>query len=320
MIIVTGATGFIGSNIAKSLNSQGRTDLVLVDDFSDRGKRSNWSNLLFQIALPHDQLFHWFEENNDKVTYVIHMGAITDTMCTDMDFINRMNLEYTKSLWVYCSHYKIPFIYASSASTYGDGKCGYQDSSEKIFELMPLNHYAASKQQFDIFATHRANPPFDELDSPPKWYGLKFFNVYGPGEWHKEKMASVVLHAWQDVLKTDTVHLFKSYKEGIADGEQMRDFVYVKDICNVILWLMKEEPEEGIYNLGTGQARSYNDLARAVFKALDLRPEISYIEMPEELKDKYQYFTEADMSKLRAAGYKEDFYSLEEGVYEYINE
>jgi ADP-L-glycero-D-manno-heptose 6-epimerase len=310
MIVVTGAAGFIGSYVARYLNEQGISDLVLVDYFKNETSE-NWKNLQVVERMDPSSLLAWISENNEKIEYIIHMGAITDTMATDVDLVYSHNTEYTKALWIFCTHFKIPFIYASSAATYGDGAMGYEDDQERIDELQPLNLYAHSKQDFDLFALSNL--------TPPNWHGLKFFNVYGPGESHKGRMASVIYHAKNQILLGKKVSLFKSYNEKFKDGEQLRDFVYVKDIAKVIYWILKKLPESGIYNLGTGKARSFLDLARSVFAAMDLEENIEFIEMPEELRDKYQYFTEAKMEKLRNAGYEEEFTSLEDGVRDYLN-
>jgi ADP-L-glycero-D-manno-heptose 6-epimerase len=310
MIVVTGAAGFIGSYVAKYLNEQGISDLVLVDYFKNETSE-NWKNLQVVEKMDPSSLLAWISENNEKIEYIIHMGAITDTMATDVDLVYSHNTEYTKALWIFCTHFKIPFIYASSAATYGDGTMGYEDDQERIDELQPLNLYAHSKQDFDLFALSNL--------TPPNWHGLKFFNVYGPGESHKGRMASVIYHAKNQILLGKKVSLFKSYNEKFKDGEQLRDFVYVKDIAKVIHWILKKLPESGIYNLGTGKARSFLDLARSVFAAMDLEENIEFIEMPHELRDKYQYFTEAKMEKLRNAGYEEEFTSLEDGVRDYLN-
>jgi len=310
MIVVTGAAGFIGSYVARYLNEQGISDLVLVDYFKNETSE-NWKNLQAVEKMDPSSLLAWISENNEKIECIIHMGAITDTMATDVDLVYSHNTEYTKALWIFCTHFRIPFIYASSAATYGDGAMGYEDDQERIDELQPLNLYAHSKQDFDLFALNNL--------TPPNWHGLKFFNVYGPGESHKGRMASVIYHAKNQILLGKKVSLFKSYNEKFKDGEQLRDFVYVKDIAKVIYWILKKLPASGIYNLGTGKARSFLDLARSVFAAMDLEENIEFIEMPHELRDKYQYFTEAKMEKLRNAGYEQEFTSLEDGVRDYLN-
>ncbi len=207
--------------------------------------------------------------------------------------------------------HRIPLVYASSAATYGAGELGYADSHDLPFELKPLNPYGVSKNEFDKWA-------LKQEDQPPFWAGLKFFNVYGPNEYHKERMASVIFHSFNQIKRDGVVKLFKSHRPDFADGQQLRDFVYVKDVLKVCYWLMEHRPASGLYNLGTGKARSFADLVKATFTGLDLPARIEYIDMPEDIRDKYQYFTEAKMEKLRAAGYKNAFYSLEEGVVDYV--
>lgn len=310
MLIITGAAGFIGSVVASALNKAGREDLVLVDDFSKTFKSKNYAHVKYLKCIDRMHLLTEIEALG-QIECVIHLGARTDTTETDVTLFDRLNLNYTKSLWQFCAKHNTPFIYASSAATYGLGEFGYEDNHDICKQLQPLNAYGNSKNDFDIWALQQDN-------QPPTWYGLKFFNVYGPNEYHKGRMASVIFHTHRQILKTGEMKLFRSHHPDFKDGEQMRDFVYVKDVAKVITFLMKGQAENGIYNLGTGTARTFWDLAANTFKAMHLDPNISFIDTPADLRDKYQYFTEANMSKLRRAGYTEPFATLEEGIADYV--
>ena len=310
MLIITGAAGFIGSVVASALNKAGREDLVLVDDFSKTFKSKNYAHIKYLKCIDRMHLLTEIEALG-QIECVIHLGARTDTTETDVTLFDRLNLNYTKSLWQFCAKHNTPFIYASSAATYGLGEFGYEDNHDICKQLQPLNAYGNSKNDFDIWALQQDN-------QPPTWYGLKFFNVYGPNEYHKGRMASVIFHTHRQILKTGEMKLFRSHHPDFKDGEQMRDFVYVKDVAKVITFLMKGQAENGIYNLGTGTARTFWDLAANTFKAMHLDPNISFIDTPADLRDKYQYFTEANMSKLRRAGYTEPFATLEEGIADYV--
>lgn len=320
-IIITGAAGFIGSCMVQYLNEQGYTDLILVDDFGIEEKRKNWESKNYSAIVERYYLFDWLETHQPKIDIVIHLGARTDTTEFDYAIHEELNVQYSKNTWNYCTANNIPLIYASSAATYGAGELGYHDDHAVIEKLHPLNPYGISKNEFDKWALHEVNAD----RQPPSWTGLKFFNVYGPNEYHKERMASVIWHAFNQVKKSGVVKLFRSHKEGFKDGEQLRDFVYVKDVVDVIGWMVESMvhgpwsmDKNGIYNLGTGTARAFNDLVKATFAGLDLPANIEFIDMPEDIRDKYQYFTEADMRKLRAAGYTKDFYTLEAGVDDYV--
>lgn len=310
MLIITGAAGFIGSVVASALNKAGREDLILVDDFSKTFKSKNYAHIKYLKCIDRMHLLTEIEALG-QIECVIHLGARTDTTETDVALFDRLNLNYTKSLWQFCVKHNTPFIYASSAATYGLGEFGYEDNHDICKQLQPLNAYGNSKNDFDIWALQQDN-------QPPTWYGLKFFNVYGPNEYHKGRMASVIFHTHRQILKTGEMKLFRSHHPDFKDGEQMRDFVYVKDVAKVIAFLMKGQAENGIYNLGTGTARTFWDLAANTFKAMHLDPNISFIDTPADLRDKYQYFTEANMSKLRRAGYTEPFATLEEGITDYV--
>ena len=317
-IIVTGAAGFIGSCMVQYLNEQGYENLILVDDFGVEKKRKNWELKKFDKVVERYDLFDWLQQQQPKIDFVIHLGARTDTTEFNYAVHEELNLEYSQDIWNYCTAYQVPLVYASSAATYGAGELGYDDNHDVIEKLKPLNAYGISKNEFDKWALRQAN-------HPPLWTGLKFFNIYGPNEYHKGRMASVIWHSFNQIKKDGIVKLFKSHRPDFKDGEQLRDFVYVKDVLKVISWMMscmimKEWTIEknGLYNIGTGKARSFYDLATATFSGLDLKPNIVFIDMPEDIRDKYQYFTEAKMQKLKKAGYSETFYSLEEGVDDYV--
>jgi len=317
-IIVTGAAGFIGSCMVQYLNEQGLEHLILVDDFGFEEKRKNWESKKFIQIVERYNLFEWLKEKNPDVEAVIHLGARTDTTEFNYAIHEELNVQYSKDIWHYCVEKNIPLIYASSAATYGAGELGYNDDHELPFKLKPLNPYGISKNEFDKWALLQTN-------HPPVWTGLKFFNIYGPNEYHKERMASVIWHAFNQIEKDGVVKLFKSHRSDFKDGEQLRDFVYVKDLVKVMFWMYQlmvngkwEFSKNGIYNLGTGKARSFYDLAAATFRGLDKEPNIVFIDMPEDIRDKYQYFTEANMKKLYDAGYHEPFYTLEEGVDDYV--
>ncbi|PBQ32276.1 ADP-glyceromanno-heptose 6-epimerase [Sphingobacteriaceae bacterium] len=311
MVVITGSAGFIGSCLVSKFNSEGITDLILVDDFSKTEKDKNSVEKKFQQKIERSEFIEWLKKNSDKVESVIHIGARTDTTEFDVELFNELNLNYTKSLWTICTENNIPFIYASSAATYGLGEQGYKDDETKIPLLKPLNPYGDSKNDFDKWA-------IIQTKTPPHWQGLKFFNVYGPNEYHKGRMASVIFHSFHQINATGKVKLFRSHNPNYTDGGQLRDFVYVKDVVNVIWFLFKNKPKSGIYNLGSGKARTFLDLAKSTFKALGKEENIEFIDTPVDIRDKYQYFTEADMNKLIAVGYSKPFTSLEEGVEDYV--
>lgn len=310
-IIITGAAGFIGSCLVGYLHSKGYTNLILVDDFTRADKLSNLENKKYKIKIEREHLFEWLQTENPSVNFVFHMGARTDTTEFNYAVHQHLNVEYSQFVWNYCVNKNVPLVYASSAATYGNGESGYNDDHDIISLLHPLNPYGISKNEFDKWA-------LAQKTAPPFWAGLKFFNVYGPNEYHKGRMASVILHAFNQLKTVGKVKLFRSHRTGFNDGEQLRDFIYVKDILDVCYWLMQNHPASAIYNLGTGIARSFNDLVKATFTAIELSPVIEYIDMPEDLRDTYQYFTEANMQKLRQAGYRKEFYSLEKGIHEYV--
>ena len=312
-IIVTGAAGFIGSRMVELLNQKGFENIVIVDDFSKQQKKPNYISLRFAEKIEREQLFGWLNKTGRKVDFIFHLGARTDTTEFDYAVHQHLNVDYSKKVWDYCCEKNIPLVYASSAATYGAGELGYEDDHAVIEKLRPLNPYGISKNEFDKWA-------IKQKSQPPYWAGLKFFNVYGFNESHKGRMASMIFHGFRQIQTTGKVKLFRSHKEAFKDGGQLRDFIYVKDVVNVCYWLSQNQVASGLYNLGTGKARSFNDLVSAVFSSLQLQPAIEYIDTPADIRDKYQYFTEANMTKLRNAGYKEDFYTLEEGVKDYIKD
>jgi ADP-L-glycero-D-manno-heptose 6-epimerase len=314
--MVTGAAGFIGSYMVGYLNRKGYHKIVIVDDFSEDEKRLNYINKIILASVGRDELFSWLDQNTVEVDFVFHLGARTDTTEFDYSIHERLNVEYSKKIWEHCTLNNIPLVYASSAATYGDGEFGYKDDHALIERLKPLNPYGVSKNEFDKWALKQtAHPSF--------WAGLKFFNVYGPNEYHKGRMASVVFHAFNQVRQTGQVKLFRSHKPQYKDGEQLRDFIYVEDVAGIMYWMMdsiseQKDLQSGIYNVGTGHARTFNDLVIAIFQSLHLEPRIEYIDTPKDIREKYQYFTEADMDKLMNAGYTESSLSLEDGIRNYV--
>jgi ADP-L-glycero-D-manno-heptose 6-epimerase len=311
MIIITGAAGFIGSCLVAKLNGLGKTNLILVDDFSNSEKSKNLIGKLFGSKIDRANFIHWFQNNADKITEVYHIGARTDTSEFDITIFDELNLNYSKSLWKICSENEIPFMYASSAATYGLGEFGFEDSHHVVEKLNPLNPYGVSKNDFDKWVLNQNR-------QPPFWAGFKFFNVYGPNEFHKGRMASVIIHAVNQIKKTGGMKLFKSHNPNYKDGEQLRDFVYVKDVVDVLTLMMTKKSQNGLYNLGSGKARTFNDLVNTTFNAMNLKSNISFIDTPKDIRDKYQYFTEANMSKLQCVDHKRSFTNIEDGVKDYV--
>jgi ADP-L-glycero-D-manno-heptose 6-epimerase len=320
-IVVTGAAGFIGSDLVGYLNQKGYTNLILVDEFGHADKVPNLEQKKYAITVERESFFDWLAENRPTVTGIYHIGARTDTTEFDYSIHEHLTVEYSKKIWAYCTAHQVPLVYASSAATYGAGENGYDDRHDIVSSLKPLNAYGISKNEFDKWALEEAGRTDGQgqgASQPPFWAGLKFFNVYGPNEYHKARMASVIFHSFHQIRRDGVVKLFKSHRPDFKDGQQLRDFVYVKDVIKVCYWLMENRPASGLYNLGTGIARTFEDLVKATYGGLDLPANIQYIDMPEDIRDKYQYFTEANMGKLRGAGYTDAFYSLEEGVDDYV--
>jgi ADP-L-glycero-D-manno-heptose 6-epimerase len=313
MIVVTGAAGFIASVLIGALNDEGENNLILVDKFNNERKMKNLENKKYSQLIERDVFIDWFKKNANQIDFIFHIGARTDTTEFDKKIFDKLNLNYTKDIWNICTDNDIPMVYASSAATYGDGELGYDDNHDIVEKLKPLNPYGDSKNDFDKWALKQDK-------KPPYWYGLKFFNVYGPNEFHKSRMASVIFHAYHQIKETGGMKLFRSHRPDFKDGEQLRDFVYVKDVVEVMLFFYEYEGESGLYNLGTGKARSFLDLTKATFKAMGVKENISFVDTPEDIRDKYQYFTEANMQKLLNQGYAVPFYDLESGVEEYVQE
>lgn len=311
MIIITGAAGFIGSCLLSKLNKEGFTDIVLVDDFSDPEKMKNLEGKMYSQKIHRDDFIHWLEKNQRLVQFVFHIGARTDTTEMNKAIFDKLNLDYTKALWNTCVEYGLPLVYASSAATYGLGESGYDDNEQRIPQLKPLNPYGDSKNEFDKWAIQQKRKPYF-------WVGLKFFNVYGPNEYHKGRMASVIFHAHNQLKQKGVVKLFRSHNPSYKDGEQLRDFVYVKDVVEVCYFLLHHRKDSGIYNLGSGKARTFLDLVKNTFQAENKPLNIEFIDTPIDIRDKYQYFTEANMVKLKSIGYVKPFSSLEEGVKDYV--
>lgn len=318
MIIVTGAAGFIGSCLISRLNKENFNAIVAVDNFDNPENNKNLLGKRIFKKIEIDIFFTWLDDNIEEVEFIFHIGAVTDTAEFDKELLRNLNTDFTKKVWEKCLNYQLPLVYASSAATYGLGELGYNDNEELIADLKPLNPYGESKNEFDKWAVGQEKAPLF-------WTGLKFFNVYGPNEYHKGRMASVVFHAFNQIQKTGEMKLFRSHNPEFKDGEQLRDFIYVIDVVEACMFFMHHRKDSGIYNLGSGKARSFLDLTRAVFNALNIpaspaggHENISFIDTPEDIRDKYQYFTEARMDKLRSIGFDYKFHSLEEGIKDYV--
>src|SRR5690554_4076847 len=311
MIVVTGAAGFIGSGLVGKLNEMGIQRIILVDAFLNDEKEHNLVGKKYAKRIERSEFIEWLKKNGQDVKFIFHIDARTDTTEFDTEIFDRLNLNYSKEVWKAATTHKIPLVYASSAATYGLGEFGYEDNHRIVEKLKPLNPYGESKNDFDKWVlSQHLKPPF--------WAGLKFFNVYGPNEYHKGRMASVIMHAYRQILHTGGMKLFKSHNEKYADGEQKRDFVYVKDVHNICVFLMESRPASGLYNVGSGRARTFKDLVRKTFESLNIEANISYIDTPEDIRGNYQYFTEANMNKLIEAGYSKGFHTLEQGVKDYV--
>src|SRR5690554_4094914 len=311
MIVVTGAAGFIGSGLVSKLNDIGIKRIIIVDDFSNDEKEHNLVGKKYLKRIHRDEFIEWLKEHGEEVKFIYHIGARTDTTEFDTEIFDRLNLNFSKDVWRYATQYGIPLVYASSAATYGLGEFGYDDNHKIVNDLKPLNPYGESKNNFDKWV-------LNQHIKPPFWAGLKFFNVYGPNEYHKGRMASVILHAYRQITRTGKMKLFRSHNEKYEDGEQKRDFIYVKDVLNICIFLMEKRPESGLYNVGSGRARTFKSLAVNTFHAMNREVDISYIDTPADIRDKYQYFTEAQINKLISAGYSKGFHTLEQGVTDYV--
>ncbi|MFM1792936.1 MAG: hypothetical protein RLZZ252_1290 [Bacteroidota bacterium] len=318
MIVITGAAGFIGSALIGELLFRGYGDIIAVDDFSFPEKQKNLLDKTIRSFVHRNEFHSWLQKHHRDVQFVFHIGARTNTAESDWDVLNRLNVDYTESLFDLCTQYSIPLIYASSAATYGNGQHGFQDGLDTIEQLQPLNPYGSSKQLVDLWVKEKYQTQNHSL--PPFWAGFKFFNVYGPNEYHKGRMASVVFHAFHQIKSEASMRLFKSYKAGINHGWQKRDFIWIKDVLDVLIHFMENRKHCGLYNLGTGQARTFLDLGNSVFNALNLEPSIQFVEMPEDIRENYQYFTQAEMGAVRHAGYIKSFTSLEDAVSQYVNQ
>lgn len=310
-IVLTGAAGFIGSCLLKHFEKEDHHEIIAVDDFSNPQKKANYSDAVKVTLIDRNTFVSWFMEHGHTVDLCLHIGARTDTTEQDIGLLHALNTHYSQFIWQACVNFSIPLIYASSAATYGDGSLGYDDQHDLIKDLKPLNPYGQSKQDFDVWA-------LSQQEKPPFWAGLKFFNVYGPNEYHKGRMASVVFHTYQQILKTGKMNLFRSHRPDYHDGFQSRDFIYVKDVISVISFLAKTQPTSGIYNLGSGMANPFIHLAQYTFEAMNRPADISFIDTPEDIRDTYQYYTCAAMEKLKSVGYSKEFYSLKDGVFDYV--
>jgi ADP-L-glycero-D-manno-heptose 6-epimerase len=318
VVLVTGGAGFIGSNVVARLARDWSREVV-VCDWLGAAEEGRWRNIAkHPIAdiIPPESLFDWLGRRGEDLELIVHLGAISSTTEPDVDKIVRNNFILSRDIFGWCAEHSRRLIYASSAATYGDGDLGFDDDNglDALAALRPLNAYGWSKALFDVHAVRAAQ----RGGAPPQWVGLKFFNVYGPNEAHKGSMKSVVAQIWPDVARGRMVQLFKSHRPDVADGGQLRDFVYVRDVVDVIAWLAERPDVSGVFNLGSGRARSFRELAEAVFAAAGKPPQIEYKPMPEALQGRYQYFTEARMERLRAAGYDGQFTSLEDGVGDYV--
>jgi ADP-L-glycero-D-manno-heptose 6-epimerase len=313
MIVVTGASGFIGSRLIARLNRDNFKAIIAVDHFSDPRKLSNLEDLILMDKIERTEFFAWFKKNHREIEFIFHIGARTDTAEFNRELLFELNTRYSMEVWKLCVEYQIPLVYASSAATYGAGELGYNDDDSIISRLVPLNPYGESKNLFDQWVIEREDKPF-------YWAGLKFFNVYGPHEDHKGRMASVIWHTFQKIRESGKATLFRSHNPKYKDGEQQRDFIFVEDVADVCTFLMHHRKNSGIYNLGTGTARTFLDLARSVFSAMNIPEKIDFIDTPKDIRDKYQYYTQASMSKLRSTGYSKSFTSLEDGVRLYVKE
>lgn len=311
MIVVTGAAGFIGSCLIEKLNQENFKLIISVDRFDDELKNKNLYNKSITASIDFEAFPSWLKDNSEEIEFLFHLGAITDTTETNQELVDNINTEYSKKLWKICADKQIPMIYASSAATYGSGSHGFCDDESLIQELEPLNIYAQSKHKFDLWA-------LEQTEKPYFWAGIKLFNVFGPNEWHKGQMSSMILQMHQTVKKEGIVKLYKSNSDEMADGEQKRDFIYVKDVVQVFYDMMHQRKNSGIYNLGTGQATSFNQVAKAIFNLKEKEIKIEYFDMPESLISKYQNYTRADIQKIKAIGIPMAFTDIVSAISDYI--
>lgn len=311
ILVITGAAGFIGSCLLAEYARKNTHHIIAVDDFTIVKKQANFIHTTDTEFIDREVFLEWFIGHASQVDGVLHIGARTNTTEQDLEILDHLNLHYSMRIWDLCTEHQIPMIYASSAATYGNGEHGYVDDHALIPSLKPMNPYGQSKQDFDLWVLAQEK-------TPPFWAGLKFFNVYGPNEYHKGRMASVVMHTFNQIQATGSMSLFRSHKADVADGYQSRDFVYVKDVVRVIEFLLEQKPKSAIYNLGSGVANPFIDLARYTFEAMGKEPKISFIDTPIDIRDTYQYYTCANMDKLHEAGYSQAFHSLKEGVFDYV--
>ncbi len=311
ILVITGAAGFIGSCLLAEYARKNTHHIIAVDDFTIVKKQANFIHTTDTEFIDREVFLEWFSGHASQVDGVLHIGARTNTTEQDLEILDHLNLHYSMRIWDLCTEHQIPMIYASSAATYGNGEHGYVDDHALIPSLKPMNPYGQSKQDFDLWVLAQEK-------TPPFWAGLKFFNVYGPNEYHKGRMASVVMHTFNQIQATGSMSLFRSHKADVADGYQSRDFVYVKDVVRVIEFLLEQKPKSAIYNLGSGVANPFIDLARYTFEAMGKEPKISFIDTPIDIRDTYQYYTCANMDKLHEAGYSQAFHSLKEGVFDYV--
>jgi len=316
MLLVTGGAGFIGSNVVAALNDAGRTDVAVCDVLGSAGKWQNLAKRQLATFVPPAELENWLK--GQRLDALIHLGAISSTTASDGDLVIETNFNLSMRLLDWCTATATPLIYASSAATYGDGVAGFGDEQTLIAlkRLRPMNLYGWSKHLFDMAVVARAERG-EKL--PPQWAGLKFFNVFGPNEYHKGTMASVLARRFDDIRDGRAVQLFKSHRDGIADGDQRRDFIYVDDVVRVMMWLLATPSVSGLFNVGTGEARSFKDMMLAAYGALGSKPNIDYVDMPEEIRGSYQYFTQSEVDRLLAAGYNGGFTALEDAVGHYVN-
>ncbi len=315
MILLTGGAGFIGTNVMKYLNEEGLQDILLVDNIGHSDKWENTLDCRFMAYSHKDEFFSEIEKYQSKLRAVIHLGACSSTTEKDFDYLIRNNLSYSQKLWTISAECQIPFVYASSAATYGDGSVGFSDCHSSLSHLKPLNRYGLSKHLFDIWA-------LEQKKAPPVWVGFKYFNVYGPYEFHKGRMASMVLHGYRQILSTGKIELFASDKENCQDGDQIRDFIYSRDVARMTVFPLQHKVESGIYNIGTGTGRTFNELSLSLFEAMGRSPCIDYIPMPNDLRSKYQYYTEANTKKISESAFASAFSEvkpIEEGVKEYVH-